>query len=55
MENSAIILHCLFAEAAKTHSKERMTVKTACGRHLRHYNDAEIQPVPGIPQKCELP
>lgn len=26
-----------------------------CSKYVRHDNDTEIQPVPGIPQKRELP
>lgn len=39
-----------------THQRlQCMTINRACDRYLRHDNDAEIQPVPGIPQKRELP
>lgn len=41
----------------KPHTKDynARQQNTVCDRHLRHDNDAEIQPVPGIPQKRELP
>lgn len=53
--------YILFEKAAEysaenTHQRlQRMTTKTPCDRYLRHDNDAEIQPVPGIFQKRELP
>lgn len=53
--------YILFEKAAEysaenTHQRlQCMTTKMACDRYLRHNNDAEIQPVPGIFQKRELP